>query len=87
MADSVIVKTPGTCGGFYGDARIAGTPIYVWGLVEMRRLRYPDKRILQDYAHITREQLEAAWKYATDHPEEINDCISRNALAFDEGSA
>ena len=39
-------KTPGVVGG---NARILGTRISVWGLVESRRLGVTDAQLLEDY--------------------------------------
>jgi len=75
MADSQIVKTPGTCGG---DARIAGTRIPVWGLVERRQHGMSDGAILADLPGLTAADLAAAWHYASDNPLEIDQALWLN---------
>ena len=70
-----IEKTPGVCGG---DARIAGTRIPIWSLVNYRRLDASDARILQDFPHLSAADLVNAWAYADAHPEEIEAAILRN---------
>jgi uncharacterized protein (DUF433 family) len=72
---SGIEKTPGVCGG---DARIAGTRIPVWGLVDYRRIGATDEQILQSFPHITQADLENAWVYAQKYSEEIETAIQRN---------
>ncbi len=70
-----IEKTPGVCGG---DARITGTRIPIWSLVNYRRLGATDARILQDFPHLSAADLVNAWAYADAHPEEIEAAILRN---------
>lgn len=70
-----IEKTSGICGG---DARIAKTRIPVWSLVNYRRLGASDARILQDFPHLSAEDLVNAWTYANAHSEEIEEAIHRN---------
>lgn len=72
---SGIEKTPGVCGG---DARIAGTRIPVWGLVNYRRLDATDADILEGFPHLTQADLDRAWAYAEKYPEEIEAAIKRN---------
>ena len=63
------------------EACIRDTGINVWGLVERRRMGWPDSRILENVQGVTAEDLQAAWEYAAQHPEEIEAFIRRNALA------
>jgi len=70
-----IEKTLDVCGG---DARIAGTRIPVWSLVNYRRLNASDARILQDFPHLKAEDLVNAWIYADAHSDEIEADIRRN---------
>src|SRR3954452_3101136 len=80
-ASDRIVKTPGVCGG---EARIEGTRIPVWGLVEARRLKKSDEAILRDHPTLTRDDLAAAWAYADSHPDEIERCLWRNEAVMVE---
>ncbi len=66
--DPNIEHTPGTCGG---RARIAGTRVTVWGLVEYRRNGLDDGAILEAVPGLTAAQLAAAWAYAGEHRAEI----------------
>lgn len=70
-----IVKTPGICGG---DARVENTRIPVWGLVRSRELVGDDRKLLEVYPHVTREDLENAWTYYRENPKEIDDSIYEN---------
>ena len=72
-----IVKTPGVCGG---AARVDGTRIAVWQLVEERDLGASEARLLNSYRTLTARDLVAAWDYAEAHPEEIVSEIHRNAM-------
>jgi uncharacterized protein (DUF433 family) len=63
------------------EACIRDTNINVWGLVERRRLGWSDDRILQSVQGLTAEDLESAWTYATQNPEEIDGFIRRNREA------
>lgn len=73
-----IEKTPGVCGG---DACIAGTRIPVWGLVDYLREGATDDQILQSFPHISAADLEKAWAYAAQYPDEIEAAIQRNEEA------
>lgn len=72
---ATIAHTPGICGG---RARLAGTRITVWGLVEHRRNRLDDAAILAAVPGLTPAQLAAAWAYADEHPEEIETDLQAN---------
>ena len=73
-----IEKTAGVCGG---EARIAGTRIPVWVLVQARRLGMGDTEILKNYPSLIAEDLEKAWKYAGAHQAEIDEDIQSNENA------
>ena len=73
-----IEKTPGVCGG---DARIAGTRIPVWGLVNARRLGINEAQLLDDYPHLSAGDLVNAWADADAYPDEIEEAIRRNEEA------
>ena len=72
-----IEKTPGVVGG---NARIAGTRISVWGLVESRRLGATDAQLLEDYPHLSATDLKNAWAYAEAFPDEIEPIIKLNDI-------
>jgi uncharacterized protein (DUF433 family) len=63
------------------EACIRDTNINVWGLVERRRHGLNDARILGSILGLTPADLEAAWDYYAEHPEEIEEVIRRNAEA------
>ncbi|QEH39280.1 hypothetical protein OJF2_78950 (plasmid) [Aquisphaera giovannonii] len=71
-----LVKTPGVC----GSARIKDTRIPVWQLVEERKLGASAAQLLNDYRTLKARDLAAAWEYAEEHPEEIDEDIRRNAM-------
>jgi len=70
-----IEKTPGVCGG---DARIAGTRIPVWVLVNARRLGCSEADLLDNYPTIDAADLANAWAYAETYPNEIEIAIRKN---------
>lgn len=73
LTPSLIVKTIETCGN---SARVVGTRIPVWLLVAYRQGGAADEQIIQDYPHLTQNDLDAAWSYAEGHPLEIQDEIA-----------
>jgi uncharacterized protein (DUF433 family) len=73
-----IEKTPGVCGG---AARVAGTRIPVWQLVEARSLGASEAQLLTDYPHLKPTNLVDAWAYAEDHRDEIATQIRQNEVA------
>jgi uncharacterized protein (DUF433 family) len=75
---ATIEKTPGVCGG---SARVAGTRIPVWQLVEAREAGASDSQLLLDYPGLTVPDLSEAWAYAATHPEEIAAELRRNEVA------
>jgi uncharacterized protein (DUF433 family) len=76
--DGKIEKTPGVCGG---AARIAGTRIPVWQLVEARNLGVSEAQLLIDYPRLRAANLVDAWAYAEAHPAEIDAAIRANEVA------
>ena len=75
---ATIEKTPGVCGG---AARVAGTRIPVWQLVEARDLGVSEAQLLIDYPRLKAVNLVDAWAYAEDHPDEIAAEIHANEVA------
>ncbi len=72
-----IESTPGICGG---SARISGTRIPVWVLVEAHRdLGVSESQLLLDYPKLRAVNLVDAWDYVRDHRDEIAAEIRRNA--------
>ena len=63
-----IESDPAICGG---EARIVGTRIPVWVLVELRRQEANDAEIMANYPRLERADLEAAWKYERENAAEI----------------
>ncbi len=74
-ASSWIAKTPGVCGG---EPCIRHTRHTVSGLVECRQLGMNDDRILESFPDLSQADLEAAWVYWREHPEEIEQLILEN---------
>jgi len=73
-----IVKTTGICGG---DARVQGTRIPVWALMQYRQLGANDADLLRAFPTLSSEDLANAWQYARRHPEEIKRQIRENETA------
>lgn len=73
-----IEKTAGVCGG---DARIIGTRIPVWVLVEAKADAYSDADLLTSYPTLSAMDLVNTWAYAKAFPEEIAQSIARNEAA------
>ena len=73
-----VEKSSGICGG---EARIAGTRIPIWQLVEARDLGVPESQILIDFPRLTARNLADAWSYAEEHAEEIATAIRDNEVA------
>lgn len=70
---NLIQNTPGICGG---NARIRDTRIAVWTLVSFRQQRASDKELRRNYPGSSQQDLEAAWSYYGEHPQEINQVIA-----------
>lgn len=66
---SRIIKTPKTCGG---SARVDGTRITVEELVyRWEQQGQKDWEIREDLPDLDQADLDAAWRYHLDHPEEV----------------
>ncbi len=70
--DIAIRKTPGVCGG---DACVRDTRHTVSGLVQWRRLELADHQILERHPDLSQGDLDAAWFYYSQNPEEIDRAI------------
>jgi uncharacterized protein (DUF433 family) len=67
--EPLIRKTPGVCGG---RACVGWRRIAVWSLVDSRNTGVSEQQMLTDFSPpLTREELDAAWRYAERHPDEI----------------
>jgi uncharacterized protein (DUF433 family) len=75
---SWIRKTPGVCGG---EPCVRNTRHTVAGLVEWKKQRLTDARILEHHPDLTQADLEAAWAYYATHREEIERAIKEDAEA------
>jgi uncharacterized protein (DUF433 family) len=75
---SWIEKDPGVCGG---AACIRNTRHTVAGLVQWRRLGLSDERILEHHLDLNRTDLEMAWAYDRQQPEEIEQRIREDEEA------
>jgi uncharacterized protein (DUF433 family) len=75
---ATIEKTPGVCGG---AARVVGTWIPVWQLVEARSLDASEAQLVIDYPRLNAANLVDDWAYAEDHPDEIAREIHTNRVA------
>ena len=77
--EPLINKLPGVCGG---DAIVGLRRIAVWMLVEYRNLGGTDDQIMAQYdPPLTRAELDAAWRYAALHPDEIATAVRENGAA------
>jgi uncharacterized protein (DUF433 family) len=76
-ADTGIERAPDVCGG---AARIAGTRIPVWSLVQFHNLGASEAEILTHYPALRAEDLVNAWSYAATHRDEIDADIARNEM-------
>lgn len=74
-AKTFIRHTPGVCGG---EACIRNTRITVWLLEESKRAGASEADLLADYPGLSQEDLEAAWRYVSTHPQEIESAIQAN---------
>ena len=73
-----IEKTPGICGG---AARVSGTRLPVWSLVQARQMGYSDERLLHEYPTLRSSDLKNVWDYFEAHEEEIGGQIFENENA------
>jgi uncharacterized protein (DUF433 family) len=67
-----VKRSPGVHGG---DACIRDTRHSVAGLVQWRRLGLSDADILDRHPDLSLDDLEAAWDYDRENPEEIERAI------------
>lgn len=66
-------------GVYGGNACIGMRRIPVWQLVESRPIGFTDDQLLHYHAPpLTREELDAAWRYAAANPEEVAEAIRAN---------
>jgi uncharacterized protein (DUF433 family) len=63
------------CGG---DACIRNTRYTIWGLVEWSKLGLSDAEILERHPDLTQADLQVAWDYYRECPEEIDQAIRDN---------
>jgi uncharacterized protein (DUF433 family) len=73
-----IEKTTAICGG---KARVAGTRIPVWSIVEAQKMGYSDDRILYEYPTLRASDLVNIWNYFEARKTEIEAEIKENELA------
>ena len=73
-----IERTESVCGW---SARIVGTRIPVWTLVEARNQGVTEVQLLLDYPNLRALNLADAWAYEADHPDEIAAEIRLNEAA------
>ena len=73
-----IEKTPGICGGV---ARVSGTRLPVWSLVQARQMGYSDERLLGEYPTLRTSDLQNVWAYFEAHTEEVEAQILENENA------
>jgi uncharacterized protein (DUF433 family) len=69
---SWVERNPGVCGG---AACIRNTRHTVAGLVQWRRLGLSDERILEHHPDLNSADLETAWAYCHQQPNEIEQTI------------
>ena len=74
-AESWIQKTPDVCGG---EACIRQTRHTVWGVVEWQKLGLSDPQILARHPDLKQTDLDAAWAYYRQNPDEIEHALKLN---------
>jgi len=72
-----IQKTSGVCGG---HARIRDTRIPVWTLVSFKQQGADADELLRNYPGLILADLDAAWAYYQEHPQEIDSVIRDDEL-------
>lgn len=75
--EPLVNKTPGVCGG---DACIGAWRITVWMLEDYRRNGASVDDLLAWYPGVSLEEVEAAFRYAAAHPDEIDEAIRENIV-------
>jgi uncharacterized protein (DUF433 family) len=78
--DLPITQTADVVGGV---ARLAGTRIPVWALVQYRRLGASDAELLKIYPTLSATDLAHAWAYYETHQAEIEQEIIANEMVFE----
>lgn len=73
--EPLIRKTPDVVGG---RACIRRSRIAVYDLVEYKQLGLTDVALLNSYPTLTQQDLDAAWAYYAEHPDEIDAAIRLN---------
>jgi len=77
---SHISRSPQVCGG---APRIRDTRHTVHGLVEWKRLGLTDAELLSKFdPPLTQSDLDAAWQYAAEHPDEIERALWADRAAM-----
>ncbi len=70
-----------------GEPVIVDTRVSVRAIVEYDRLYHDIEQTLQAVPHITREQIQQALQYYTDHTTEIDEYIAENNRVYQEGAS
>ena len=70
-----VQRTPGVQGG---EPCIRNTRITVHGLVEWRQFGRTDAQIVSSIVGLTQADLDEAWRYYSEHSEEIDAIIRQN---------
>src|SRR5262249_10377934 len=73
-----IESNPDVCGG---EACIRGTRIMVWLLVHLHRRGKAESDLLAAYPGVTAADLDDAWDYYRQHPDEVEQAIWINTVA------
>ena len=72
VSRKLIQEHPNICGG---APVISGTRIPVATIIEFNRLGLPVSKILNQYPHLTKQQIFAALEYYQDHKDKIDKLI------------
>jgi len=75
--EPIITHTPGVCGG---RACVRGSRMPVWCLELFRRGGTSMQKLIDEYPHLTEDQIQAAWDYADSHSNEIEQDIRDQAM-------
>ena len=81
MLDTLLVKTPGVCGG---TIRIAGTRITVLRIATLYRHGQRAEDIAQTYTHLTLSQIYTALAYFHANRDEIETELAAADAEYDE---
>ena len=77
---TLIVQTPGTCGG---RPRIAGTRMPVRNIVTTVKMGSTPEKIVEDYQHLSLAQVHAALAYYYANREELDAAFAREEVEED----